>query len=288
MLATDFAPNFGWKEPPAYKRNLHALNYAWTDVVPEVVAAVEVITKLPPEFVTWYDQDGKNACVGCGSAKLMALLNVGENVSLQYDWWQHYCWACANDNDPKTTCQRDIGTYSFAGLDALRKMGAYVVGKGWDINLGLDKYFWLTSAPVDGGRTAISLGQYLGTGGPFFQEWITKLVLKNGKYYTPPRAQWKNVAGGHFFGWVDALDSEQMFGFTNTWGTKYPEKVYMPYKDFEYWLSLGAECAVLVDKSFSPPTPPPTPEQRMMKNIKFVDENNITWVSADSVTFTKG
>lgn len=284
-------PGFGWIETPFEKKNLHAQQYNWLTLYPQVTAAVEKVFKIPPEFVQWYDQDNKGACVGAGSAQLMAALNIEENVALHYDWWEHYCWACANDNDSSTTCQRDLGTYSFAGLDCLRKMGAYVYGKGWDTSLGIDRYFWVTSQPVDSCRTAINENQLIGTGGPFFQEWITKLVKKGDKYYTPPRSKWKKVAGGHFFGWYDALDSEQVFGFVNTWGNDYPGKVYMPYADYEYWLTqVGAECAVLVDKDFNPPPPPPPPPPADTRTINLVvgyTENNITWAGVADVKLTR-
>lgn len=244
---------FGWIPASADKRYLHSQVYAWGDAVPTVVETVEKKTELDRRFVEWYDQDGKNACVGASSAKLMATLNLGQLGAQQYDWWKHYCWACEHDNDLKTTCKNDIGTFIFAGLDCLRKQGAYIVNKGWNLEHGIDRYLWAKNA--DDCRSAIAIGQLLEFGLPWFSGWMKENLIKKWDYWwIPNRNKWGKQIGGHAIGGYDALDSIQGIGISNTWGNNYPEKVYIEYDDINYLLNqLGAECAIVIDRDWVPP-----------------------------------
>jgi hypothetical protein len=254
-----FNPSFGWIEESVDKKHLHSQVYSWYGIFPFISISVEKINTLDSNFINWYNQGNKNACVGASTAQLMAQINLKQIGPVHYDWWKHYCKACEIDGAKETTCAKDVGTYEWAGLDVLRNFGAYVFEKNWDTVHGIDRYFWVKNA--DEGRTVIAEDQLIGIGAPWFAGFMPeKLVNRNGKYWLPARSKWGKVLGGHAFGIYDALDSIQGFGFANTWGNNYPSKVYMSYSDFEYLLSLKAECAALVDKDFEPPVPP-TPNE---------------------------
>lgn len=274
---------FGWIPADVDKRYLHSQVYAWSQVVPAVVETVEKKTELDPKFVEWYNQDGKNACVGASSAKLMAALNLKQLGAQQYSWWEHYCWACKHDNSLQTTCEKDVGTYIFAGMDCLRKQGAYLVGKGWDLAHGIDKYFWAKDA--NDCRSAIAVGQLLEFGLPWFSGWMKEnLVQKNGYWWIPDRSKWGKQVGGHAIGGYDALDSIQGIGLGNTWGSSYPEKVYIKYDDVNYLLSqLGAECAIAVDRDWVAPEPPK--ETITLNSITISDKDGV--FVADNVILNK-
>jgi hypothetical protein len=255
------ARNFGWIPATPEKKLLHKNVYGFSIYLPIVTAAVEKVIPLDPKFMSWYDQDSRNACVGASSSKLMAVMNLGQIGAMQYDWWEHYCWACANDNDSSTSCAADIGTYIWAGMDALRKMGAYVKNlRAWDIEQGIDSYYWCHT--VDECRSAIALDRPLEFGLSWYQGWMSpEKNEQTGEYWIPARSKWGKIVGGHAIMSNQASDKKQAFGLCNTWGSDYPEVVYFSYADIEYLLKGTGECAVGIDKNFVPPTPPPATEK---------------------------
>lgn len=253
---------FGWLPSTPEKITKHQTVYAWSVFLPFVAARVEKVNTLNPKFRSWYNQGMKNACVGASTAQLMAQTNLPQVGPRQYNWWKHYCYACQIDHDTQTTCQADLGTYLWAGLDCLRLKGAYI--DQWYIDDGIDRYFWINPTnAVDETRTAIAEGQLVSIGSPWFEGFNADRLVKVGdRWWFPSPSKWGRILGGHAYGWYDALDSVEGFGMVNTWGDAYPDKVYMDYKDYEVLHTRGAECAVLVDRNYNPPDPepPPNPE----------------------------
>jgi hypothetical protein len=271
-MTDTFEPKFGWLSPPTEKTLLHQSQYSWHQVVPETVLVVNIVNDIPVQFISWYNQGNKNACVGASSAQAMAWMNLRQLGLKSYDWWQMYCKICEIDNSPQTSCQNDIGTYTYASGDCLRKFGPYETNKGWQLDQGIEQYYWARkdSNGVDDVRTAISFStqennsQICCIGMPWYQEFMADSLKKDnkGNWWFPERKKWSRTVGGHQIGVYDAVDSMGAFGFVNTWGNNWPKKVYMRYEDFAYLLGIGSECAIFVDKTFEPPEPPPTPEPR--------------------------
>jgi len=260
-MVTENGVSFGWIPAPPEKQNLHAALYGFQVFLPFVAAeAVNVVLPRDPKFAAWFDQDKMNACVAASTAKTMAMSNLSQVGAQQYNWREHYRWACANDNDPQTSYERDVGTYLWAGMDCLRKVGAYIVNRGFDIEHGLDRYFWITGAnAVDQGRTAIANGQPTVVGMPWPESGFNPIWDEKIKMYRfPGRSTWKKFPGGHAIAWIGALDKYNGFVMSNSWaGAGYPDEVLIDYSDAQYLMTnLGAEWVVGVDRNFVPPPPP--------------------------------
>lgn len=275
----------GWLPSSVDKRHLHAQRYSMDVLIPRVTASVERITAIPPEYKAWYYQGNKNACVGASTTMLQAIMNYAQYGAVRYDWWKHYCLACQIDENKQTSCAADIGTFEWAGLQVLHEYGAFEYGKDWNLEHGLDKYVWAKSA--DEGRTAIAEGQLIGIGSPWFQEFMPEYLEKDGagRWWIRNHKRWTRSLGGHAYGIVDALDSVDGFGRTNTWADSYPEKVYMHYDDHNYLTSLGTECAVLIDKKYQPPAPEPN-GHRVVE--QFVLQEGGEWWQAVNVEMEQG
>lgn len=256
---------FGWIPSSDEKLALHAEKYAFSLFFPMVYAgAIEYTCPYDNRFVAWYNQDGKNACVGASWSQYMAMVNLlDDEQAYQYDWWKLYSWACDNDKDPGTSPSRDVGTYLWAGGDCLRKVGHWRIidGQAQPANLvhGIQSYYWIKSA--DEGRTAFGLKRPLEFGIPWFDGWAkSKLVEKNGEYWLPPRSKWGKVVGGHAI--CSDAGSDQRGGdrWRNTWGSQYPP-VWVSYDDINYLLQkAGGECCAVIDIESEPPQPPPPAE----------------------------
>ena len=278
-------PHYGWLESSPEKQALHQAKYLWSQAVPEAVQTVQVINTIPPQFVEWYNQDGKNACVGASSAQAMAFMNFKQLGAKQYDWWQMYCKICDLDTDPQTSCANDVGAFTYASGDCLKKFGPYEKGSGWKLDQGIDRYLWARKGQngVDDIRTALSYSTQLSAsqivciGMPWYNKMNAASLKKeaNGTWWFPRHTNWGQSVGGHQIGIYDAADSAQAFGFVNTWGTNWPSKVYMHYEDMVYLLSqTHAEAAIFVDKSFEtppPPPPPPATESITLTSISITD-----------------
>lgn len=286
-MAEEFQNGFGWLPSPPEKDELHQTLYSWHDAVPETVAVVNVINTIPNEFINWYNQGNKNACVGASSAQAMAWMNWKQIGLKQYDWWQMYCKICELDNDPATSCQRDIGAFTYASGDLLRNFGPYEVGKGWKLEEGIDRYLWARKGTngVDDIRSAISFSTQVSNsqicciGMPWFEKMNAASLKKdeNGNWWFPRNPRWGRQVGGHQIGIYDAVDTAQAFGFVNTWATNWPKKVYMHYEDMAYLLNLpSAACAIFVDRSFVSPIDPPEP----------VDPPEVESITLTNITIT--
>ena len=261
--------HYGWLKSSDAKNELHQTLYSWHDAVPETVAVVNVINTIPNEFVNWYNQGNHNSCVAASSAQAMAWMNWKQIGLKQYDIWQMYCKICDLDQDPVTSCANDVGAFTFASGDCLKKFGPYEVGKGWKEDQGIDRYLWARKGQngVDDIRSAISFSTQVSNsqicciGMPWFDKMGASSLKKdeNGNWWFPRHARWGNHVGGHQIGIYDAVDTAQAFGFVNSWGNNWPRKVYMHYDDMIYLLNQGGECAIFVDKSFDDPNPPPPP-----------------------------
>ena len=252
---------FGWIPSSWDKKYKHNELFSASWYFPIVATSVEVIHLLPPEFKTWYNQGQRNACVGASTAQLMAFINLKQIGKRQYDWLRHYCLACEIDHDPVTTCQRDIGTTAWAGLDVIRNKGAYVVGSGWKLDEGIAEYRWINpNKCIDETRTALAQGQLVATASPWFEGFNPeRLVNKNGEWWFPPRSKWGRALGGHMYGRYAASDIRQATGMSNTWGDNYYDLVWMDNRDYEFLHTVGAESAALIDRDFVPPPPPVEP-----------------------------
>ncbi len=255
----------GWRPYSIEKRIKHASVYAYNIYFPIVTAAVEVVMDWPDALEDMSDQGNRNCCVAAETTKLQNILNYLDTGKLHnYDFWKAYCKACEIDKDPATSCQADIGTFTWAGLDVLLNFGPWDIDLGgWDITQGLQEYLHiLGSNVVDQSRTGINDNRLINCGFPIFQGMLAdRLEYKDGVYRIPPRSKWGKQVGLHDMGLVGATDSTDCVWITNSWGRKlWPKKAGMNYRDYE-WLLLeaGGEAAVMVDKDITPPPPPPEP-----------------------------
>jgi hypothetical protein len=268
-----FQPSFGRLEPTEEHTELHSTLYSWNQYLPLITASVERELPYDPLFVTWFNQGNKNACVGASTAQYMAVMNSLQGTIFHYDWWKHYCKACEIDGNNETSCARDIGTFIWAGMDVLRKFGAYLFSADWKVEHGISNYYWCQNA--DDMRTAISIGRPLQFGLPWFREWMTP-IIKNGERWLPPRNQWKTLGGGHAIASFQVSDMRQGLKLTNTWGDNYAP-VWVSYDDINYLLKeRGGECAVGVDITVDPPVPPepePEPEEIKIEKIELFYDN---------------
>ena len=259
---------FGRIEPSVEKVTLHASIWGFSTLLeihelPLVKQSFDKRIPLDKQFIEWYNQGSMSACVGASSAKLMATLNLPQIGAQQYDWREHYRWACKNDNDPQTSYKADVGTYVWAGMDCLRKMGAYSVASGgFQLSHGIASYYWCSGSDVvDQMRTAIYYDRPLLFGVPWYEGWMDKIYQQpDGTWWLPKRSKWGKVVGGHAIMAPDALDTLNAYAWANTWGAGYPERVHVPYEDAEYlMLQAGGECAVGIDQEWTP-EPEPEPE----------------------------
>lgn len=215
------------------------------------VETVEVELPTDPQFINWYNQGNKSACVGASWSQYMAIVNLPQLGAKNYDWWKLYCKACEIDNDPQTSCARDIGAYINYGGDVLRKFGLWEKGEeNPDPEDGIKEYYQARNA--DEGRAGFALGRPLEFGVPWFAKWMSP-IQKNGEWWIPPKSTWgNNVLGGHAIMCRSASDSRQAFKLVNTWGSQYPE-VWIAYSDVNYLLSnVGAECYIAIDIENTP------------------------------------
>lgn len=257
---------FGWIPTDLAHKAKQAELYGfseWLDrnfrTLRDTIAVETVEIELPTDqrFIEWYDQDGKSACVGASWSQYMAIMNLPQVGAKNYDWWRLYCETCKIDNDPRTSCAKDMGTYiNFAG-DVLRKQGHWEKGESVaDKSDGIKEYYQARNA--DEGRAAFTFNRPLEFGVPWFEKWMTP-VKKNNEWWIPPHNTWgTKVLGGHAICCRRASDKRQAFLLPGTWGLQYPE-VNISYDDVNYLLNnVGAECYVAIDiDSVQPPPPPP-------------------------------
>lgn len=246
----------GWLPSSPEKKDLHRTRYAMDIFFPIVEAGVEVDILGDPQFVSWFDQDNMNACVGASWSKVMARLNLPQIGAKQYSWRELYRRACEIDGDLQTSYANDVGTYLWAGGDVLRRFGPYL-NPEFRLEQGIESYYWAHSA--DDCRTGASMRRPSEWGIRWPEGFSKdKLVQKNGEWWVAPRAKWGRILGGHAIEMPTFSDQRQAGALNNTWGGAYPEKVWIPYEDINYMLnSYDCECAIPIDLPFEPPAPEP-------------------------------
>jgi len=263
-----FDGNLGWRPSSPEKIAYQQREYLWSAAVPKAVDTVNVINTLPNEFRTWYNQGNHNSCVAYSSAQAMAFMNWKQIGLRNYDAWTMYCKICQLDIDPQTSCQNDVGAFTWASGDCLKNLGPHLNGK-WVLDEGVQRYLWARPGTngVDDIRSAISYSTDIANSQIVCigMNWYNFKLKQdeNNNWWFNKHDNWGNTVGGHQIGIFDAVDSADAVGFVNTWGNNWPKKVYMHYDDLAWVLNKAGEAMILVDRSFNvpiPPEPEPDPE----------------------------
>ena len=206
---------------------------------------VEHTLSMPRWAHDFYDQGAEGACVGFGSSQMMSILN-----HRRYD--ARWLWNAAKmiDEWPDTNPGDDNGTSVRAAMDVLRTQGHVretAAGHDEPVNPadGIAANRWATS--VDDVRATIKLGVPVTIG----VNWYTAFdrpALSRGDYYVAQVGTLGTIRGGHCVCVIAASDRRQAVAFTNSWGTDYPRKVFLPYPILARLLHEDGEATVVTDR----------------------------------------
>lgn len=215
----------------------HVALHAFSTTAP---AAVDVEVNLKRPTLSLYDQGQTPRCVGYSVSKAMNWFN---KYQFDADWLYERCKEI--DGDPAGD-----GTNARFACDVLRTKGHWRVYQGKDVKAGpllkhgIASNSWATR--VDDIRAVFSRAtpQPVLIGIDWMQAWFAP-EKRGADYWLQPIAG--SPVGGHEIGIWACSDQRQAFGLSNTWGSLYPDLVWLPYATMEQLFALGADACVIQD-----------------------------------------
>lgn len=222
----------------------HLQLYPLRAVMPETVAAVEHVLKLPP-YRRQYNQGAEGACVGFGTSWSMSIYHRDGKTFPLFD--ARWLWNQAKivDGFPDTNPGDDNGTTVRAAFDVLRAQGDMELVKKADVGplaaMGVKANRWASN--VDEMRTAIGAGLPVTIG----VNWYTNFdrPVKRGTEWWIGQGDLGSIRGGHCVCVYGASDKRQAFRVVNNWGVSYP-LIWVPYAVMNRLLVEQGEAAVIV------------------------------------------
>jgi hypothetical protein len=211
-------------------------------VLGAVIKTVERNLIIPYALRTFYNQGGYNACVGFSTSWMMSIYNCIPQQKYDALWLYHQ--AQLLDGDPETSPENDVGTYVWAAMYALQKLGHKKLKENNpDARDGIMSYYWATK--TDDVRTAIALGRPVVIGINWYNEFMTPQLIR-GEYWIG-KSQMSSSLGGHAICVCGASDKRQAFKLINSWGLTYPQ-VWLPYIVFDKLMGEYGEACIAVDR----------------------------------------
>lgn len=186
-----------------------------------------------------YDQKSTNKCVSEAVSRVMSIYN---NKLYDTDWLYKKAQEIDEISGPHQ------GTTVKAAFDVLRKIGHKRYGKfSPSLANGIKSNYWATT--IDGIRIAV------GTRNPCVLgiNWYGAFDFPTPDVNTPTEGwigqqDWGHLRGGHAVVITGISDKRQAVSITNSYGKRYPERVWLPYTTLEKLLAEDGECGVVVDR----------------------------------------
>jgi len=207
-------------------------------------AAIKSIERnliIPYALRSFYNQGSYNACVGFSSSWMMSIYNCIPQQKYDAMWLYHQ--AQLLDGDSATSPENDVGTYVWAAMYALQKLGHKKLKENNpDMRDGVMSYYWATK--TDDVRAAIALGRPVVIGINWYEEFMFPQLIK-GEYWIG-KGKLTQSLGGHAICLFGASDNRQAFKLINSWGLVYPQ-VWIPYTIFDRLMTEYGEACIAVD-----------------------------------------
>ncbi len=235
--------NFGLLEPSDEVKNL--INAQPPVPLRAVTAPIEVDLPLPPEWLRWYDQGRHGACVGFAWSMAQSTNNVDpiSKTWPRYDALTCYYKAQMIDGDPRTTPQRDNGTFLWAGAEVAKRFGMVdykYAPLGWqkinkkklyDPAAGIIDYWWV-GRNIDAITSVFAEGKPPIFGIVVFEGMLKPTQKPNGERWFKPTGR---PLGLHaIMGSRISYEREGVF-IPNSWGRKW-KGAWVKFEDLEFIL----------------------------------------------------